>query len=64
MTHNALWKTFTVIITKSKRSMGSLTDYFKETNAVQTNSVKAEPSQTTGVCIKQNKSVLLKFSTD
>lgn len=44
--------------------MGSLTDYFKETNAVQTNSVKAEPSQTTGVCIKQNKSVLLKFSAD
>lgn len=44
--------------------MGSLTDYFKETGCVQTEAVKAEPSQTTGVCIKQNKSVLLKFSAD
>lgn len=53
-----------VMITKGKRSMGSLRDYFKEAKGVQTKSVKAEPSQTTGVCIKQNKSVLLKFSTD
>lgn len=44
--------------------MGSLTDHFKETKGVQTQPVKAEPFQTTGVCIKQNKSVLLKFSTD
>lgn len=43
--------------------MGSLSDYFKETKGLQTKFVKAEPSQTTGVCIKQNKSVL-KFSTD
>jgi len=44
--------------------MGSLRDSFKETKDAQTKSVKAEASQTTGVCIKQNKSVLPKFGTD